>query len=288
MSDENEEDIVVDTSKDSSADNVIPDDTNKLKWYSEIFTTPIIVFLTFIMLIIAVISLWLSIFDKKTEITLTPFYRSLVSVDSDVSGSVQVSYNGSPVKGLALIGIKVENTGSVDLDDDLFDGPMVFSFDSDVEILKAEAKNTNPEMLRVSVGISNTDIIIEPLFFNSNDSFVMEATLITQGEDFIYYDTYIRILGGKIVRGNVLDGEGTNWIWLRTAVSCLLALVVLGLLLFLARAIFEGRRWKKRADGLTEIDGLNREEIERAAKRILQHYDSLPRRSDDVREIDLE
>mgnify|MGYP000692488963 CR=1 FL=1 len=197
-------------------------------------------------LLVAVLQLQKMNEDHK-EITETEVYsRDLVKVDSDILDNVEVIYKGKSAKQMILFGIRIENTGYAAIEKSSFDDSMSFTFGDDIDVVDVEITEAKPPNLRVKPIISGTNITILPLLLNRGDGFVFEATLVSQSDDASSYpyQSYVRISSGDTIKGSLLDTDTSTtsrFQWLRGAVSCLLALVIFVLLLFIAQAIF-GRR----------------------------------------------
>lgn len=129
-------------------------------------------------IIVAILVFWLQRRRKILSyevVTLTP----LLSVEEEIEGRVQILFDGSPIKDVHLIELRIINSGNVPIVTSDYEHPVNLSFGENAHILSAEVSKTDPENLQATANAENTKIILTPILLNSGDSITLKM-LVSQ------------------------------------------------------------------------------------------------------------
>ena len=87
----------------------------------------------------------------------------------------EVYYKGNTVDKVFYTVIMIENSGSVDIKAEDYDGPIAIKYNDNTEVYMVELVASNPHELPVKVSNSKGAIIIKPLLLNSGDQFYLSV-----------------------------------------------------------------------------------------------------------------
>lgn len=147
-------------------------------------------------IIISIILYWIQ--RPKSSVSWKIIANSpLVKISSEIRGNLQVLFDGSPVKDIQLIIIKIINTGNVSIKSGDYEHPINLNFDKKAQILTAEVIETNPNNIEASTNIEGNSVIISPTLLNKGDSVTIK-TLVNQFNNHISIDG--RIVGVKDIK----------------------------------------------------------------------------------------
>jgi len=147
---------------------------------------------------------------------------SLLSIEDEIKGKLEIFFDGKPVQDVHLIVFKIVNSGNVPIVSTDYERPVSLTFGENPQILSAEVSETNPDNLRASVDIEATRVVLGRVLLNSGDSITLKFLVSQLGE--VSVDG--RIVGVKEMRERTARGTEN---WLRSFVTPLLAFGMVGL-----------------------------------------------------------
>lgn len=155
----------------------------RVRWYRDPVWQTVGTFVALVGLGVTVWFFWLGREQKGLTVTVlanTP----LVSVASEVGGmrDLTVLYKGEPTDNIALVQVKVENTGNRAIRAADFSTPLRFTFGEGVQILDAAVVETVPENLGMIVEVMSNEGIVAPLLLNEGDRAVLRF-MVDGGSD---------------------------------------------------------------------------------------------------------
>ena len=154
----------------------------------------------FVAVILAIIVIIIMIFYNRQKkaiswqiISNTP----LLKINEVIKRSLEVRFNGEPVKDIQLIIAKIINTGNVPIKSTDYEGSINLNFGKDAQILTAEVIETSPNNLKASANIEGKKVIIPPTLMNGKDWITLKI-LVSQFDETITVDG--RIVGVKEIK----------------------------------------------------------------------------------------
>ena len=122
---------------------------------------------------------------------------SLLSVQDEVDGRVQIVFEGTHVQKVHLIICKVSNSGNVSIVSSDYEIPLSFEMGPDSRILSAEVTEVLPKDLLVDINVNGNAIRVSPCLLNGSDSFSIKALI---GDYDGTFAANARIAGVKEIR----------------------------------------------------------------------------------------
>ena len=122
---------------------------------------------------------------------------SVLSIREEVEGKVQMLYEGTQVKKVHLIVLKIHNSGNVPIRTGDYERPLTILFGEGSDILSEEIIEKVPKNLDVVFDSSDNRLIVKPLLLNSKDSITFKM-LVSEFNGDLTVDS--RIVGIKQVR----------------------------------------------------------------------------------------
>jgi hypothetical protein len=104
---------------------------------------------------------------------------SLLALDEEIKGKIQILYDGTSVQKVHLLILHIMNDGNVPIIKSDFESPLTFEFGENTRILSAELIKTEPANLKPEFwgSPSESNISLEPLLLNSKDSIQLKLLL---------------------------------------------------------------------------------------------------------------
>ena len=148
---------------------------------------------------------------------------SLLSIEDEIKGKLEIFFNGKPVQDVHLIVFKIINSGNVPIVSTDYERPLKLNF-GEAQVLTAEVAETNPNNLQVSVKIEETPfvskgrlvtelqpvtvwgttkVVLEPVLLNSEDSITFK--FLVSRLDEISVDG--RIVGVKDIKATARQAQ---------------------------------------------------------------------------------
>ena len=161
----------------------------------------VIAFLTIIGLGIPVYTYLQQKIEKKVSYEVLSM-TSLFSTKEELSGRLQVFFDGKNVKNIRLAIIKIINSGSSPIPSTDYETPISISFKNVNEILSAEVTDTNPPTIDEPIEIlSPSEFKLQPILLNSGD-FIILKVIFTYDDPTIRPEINVkgRIIGVKSIR----------------------------------------------------------------------------------------
>lgn len=121
----------------------------------------------------------------------------LISVGEEAKGRLEILFDGKPVKDVKLLIIELVNDGNIPVLSSDFEIPIIFTFGTKTEIIIAEVNKTSNKSLEPKIDIVETQVNIEPILLNPNDSFEVKILLTVQEEEI---EAKSRIAGIQEIR----------------------------------------------------------------------------------------
>ncbi len=121
----------------------------------------------------------------------------LLSANEVIRDRIQILYDGSPVKNVHLLTLKVINDGRLPIVNSDFIKPLCFKFPEDAQILSFEVIDLKPNNLEVELTCKENSLFVKTDLLNSSDSITMKVIASSYKFDL---NLYARIVGIKEVR----------------------------------------------------------------------------------------
>ena len=119
----------------------------------------------------------------------------VLSAFEEISGKLQILFEGESVRKVHLLVIKLSNIGNVPVTSADYEREIEFRFTDCDKILSAEISKTNPPNLTVEIQTNEKEIILQPLLLNPGDSLTIK-TLIS---NFNHIAVQGRVTGVKSI-----------------------------------------------------------------------------------------
>jgi len=147
----------------------------------------------------------------------------LLTVNEELKGKIQVTFEGTPVQNVHLVLLKILNNGNVPIASSDFELPLSFSFGEKSRILSAQVTDTKPKSLKPILEVEPQQIMLQPTLLNSGDTITVKL-LFAQYGNTIEPDG--RVIGVKeITRAADVNREGAWLIAIATGVVMLLGVI---------------------------------------------------------------
>lgn len=117
----------------------------------------------------------------------------LLSVGEEISGKLQILFDGKPVQQVHLVEADIVNSGNVPIKATEFERPISFSFGEEAQVFSAEVTESTPESLRATASIEGKRVLLEPTLLNAGDSVSLKMLI----SKFAKVDVDGRIVGVK-------------------------------------------------------------------------------------------
>jgi hypothetical protein len=106
---------------------------------------------------------------------------SVLSIQEEVKGKIQVLYNGTPVEEAHLVVLRIRNFGTASGSPADYILPLTFDFGENAEILDTEILETVPNDLKKEIALdkSSHEVMMKPILLNSQDSIKLKV-LVTR------------------------------------------------------------------------------------------------------------
>jgi hypothetical protein len=106
---------------------------------------------------------------------------SVLSIQEEVKGKIQVLYNGTPVEEAHLVVLRIRNFGTASVSPADYILPLTFDFGENAEILDTEILETVPNDLKKEIALdkSSHEVMMKPILLNSQDSIKLKV-LVTR------------------------------------------------------------------------------------------------------------
>ena len=153
-------------------------------------------------IVIAVIAIFVSIRLAKQKKTVSYTILSsypLITVDSEIKGSLKLFLNEIPVDDIHTVIFKLINDGEVPIPVDDFENPIRVKFGHKAEIISVEILETQPSNLYPSYNIeANSELEINPLLLNQGDYLTIKILCTGKVDKNIQVSS--RIVGVKNIK----------------------------------------------------------------------------------------
>lgn len=133
-------------------------------------------------LVVTIVSIVVSRRNRKRLSYRVVFQQRLLSVEEDLAGRVQVTFDGNPVQDVRMILIYLRNSGNVPIEESDYIQPLGFRFGKEARILSAEVVKTKPENMQVSIEADRNGITLKPDVFNGGDALALKVLLTGNSE----------------------------------------------------------------------------------------------------------
>lgn len=166
----------------------------------------------FVGVLVAVITIILSIAiflaqRKRKKLTYEIVSKtSVLSAAEEISGKLQILFQGEAVKNVYLLVIKLSNTGNLPITTADFERLVCLKVEKSERILSAEVSETTPPNLSATLQNTDKSIQLNPLLLNPGDTIVIK-TLISDYQNDVEIDG--RIVGVQNIERRV-DGFGRS------------------------------------------------------------------------------
>lgn len=128
---------------------------------------------------------------------------SLLTVDDEIKGKIQINYENKNIQNIRLLILKIENIGNIDISSSDFEQPIIISFPNS-EILSAGLIDASPRNLTPNIQIDSSKLTINPILLNKKDFLTYKFIFSDYGN---IIDVNSRIIGVKhFEKGFVEDG----------------------------------------------------------------------------------
>jgi hypothetical protein len=102
---------------------------------------------------------------------------SLLTLNDEIKGKVQILFEGSVVQNVYLILLHILNDGNTAIVSSDYEFPLTFEFGETSQILSAEVVKTSPNKLEPQFTLRKNSVEFTPLLLNSGDSIVFKLLL---------------------------------------------------------------------------------------------------------------
>lgn len=143
---------------------------------------------------------------------------AILSEADEVSGKLQILFQGETVKNVHLLVIKLINMGNVPIVSADYEREVKLEFKDSEKILSAEIAETTPDNLSGEIFLNDKNIMLKPILLNPKDAIVIKI-LISGFQGTVHLDG--RIIGVKSI-GIVTDSPW--WFWALLLLGSLTAL----------------------------------------------------------------
>lgn len=157
---------------------------------------------------------------------------SLVNVDGDVTGDIEIVYRDQPVNTLSLILLRIENSGNVPIRDSDYSEPIVIAVSPDAEIGEFTIVETEPKGINITVEkISPYQIELSNALLNPGDQVLLKILALDNDDSLDITARIVNVSELQIVSG-LVEPDTVQKIGFWDVV--LFVLVVSGFLLYVA------------------------------------------------------
>jgi len=122
---------------------------------------------------------------KKRLTYRTVSKTALLTRREEIGGKIEVLYDGTPVKDIAIYVIEIANDGNVPIRSADFESDLLIGFDPRANILSCAVIDQFPEALAVDHMVEDHRIYIQPLLLNSKDKFTVKAIVSESGGEYL-------------------------------------------------------------------------------------------------------
>lgn len=126
----------------------------------------------------------------------------LLIAEEEVSGKIQILFEGKPAQDVYLIVLKIANSGTLPIIGTDYEWPINLSFGQKTQILSVAISETNPKNLKVNAKVEDGKAVLNPILLNSGDSIRLKI-LVSNFDGQICVDG--RIIGVKKIRESKKD-----------------------------------------------------------------------------------
>lgn len=130
--------------------------------------------------ILAAAGLWAAIYviPRYSLAVVTLTRSSLVNIAGEISGDVQVLYQGNPVPNLILVETKLENTGNQPIRSSDFDRPLEFVFPEGAQVVAAKVIDSRLLQFPPPLSIISNTVQLEPHLLNPQARLVIQFVVV--------------------------------------------------------------------------------------------------------------
>lgn len=163
--------------------------------------------ITVVSVIVAIVALVQQ--RRRKELTWEMNWDSLLTVDDEVRGELKVTYNDEAVEDLALVRIRITNSGDIPILAQDFERALRLELGEAGHVLKGKG-DKHPKSLKPSADFKEHAVEIKPLLLNSSDWLSLRLLVSGFREKDVNIDG--RIAGVKEVRRST--GTRFRHVWL--------------------------------------------------------------------------
>jgi hypothetical protein len=138
------------------------------------------VVLAFVAIFVSYNVFWLQRPVKRLDVIVLSS-TSLVDINPSASDEIFVSYRGVEVDNVAIVEIRVENSGNQPIVESDYSRPVTFTFGPSFEIIEVKTVNSDPPNIGLAhIQTVPSEVEMVPALLNSGDSATLRFTVIKQ------------------------------------------------------------------------------------------------------------
>lgn len=155
---------------------------------------------------------------RKKSLTYEIISRtSVLSASDEVSGKLQILYQGEAVRKVNLLVLKLANTGNVPITTLDYEREVSFIFTDCEKILSAELSEVQPTNLAAEIVTKEKSVSLKPILLNPGDSIILKL-LISGFDNKIEIDG--RVVGVKSISKRT---DSNSWSFLLMLAGIIMA-----------------------------------------------------------------